>query len=147
MQDLDIRLEYTHEWIDHPLIFLFYIDNRIIHLDNSGKNNCIISKKIKLADGKHLLKVQIQNKNEANTIIDQKQRILSDSFLRIDSIRFDDIEIKDQVFLNTEIGKFYIDNQSNNILTRTSEFGYNGCLKIEFSMPMYNWLLESYFGS
>lgn len=146
MQELDIRLEYTHEWIDHPLIFLFYINDRIIHLDNSGKSKCIISKKLKLSDGKHILKVQIQNKNEANTIVDQKQKILSDSFLRIDSIRFDDIEIKDQVFVNTDQGKFYIDNQPDNILTRTSEFGYNGCLQIEFLMPMYNWLLESYFG-
>lgn len=145
MFKINISVDYSHIWIDHPLIFLFYINDRIIHLDNSGAEKCKIEKTLKLPEGSHSFKIKVQNKDTKNTQVDEKNNIIADSFLNINSISFDGFDIQHLVKNREDVSTFYIDDNTTQTLQKTLKYGKNGTLELNFSLPLYNWLLEKLF--
>ena len=145
MQNLDLEIRYKHTWIDHPLLITFFIDNRVIYFDNSGKNSVCIQKKIKLEENVHELKIKIQNKNEANTLIDHKSKILQDTLFNLENLSFDGIEITNLILQRDDIAQFYVNNKPTDIIHKTLEYGHNGTFHMKFSVPVYDWLLETLF--
>lgn len=146
MQDkTHIKLQYKHHWIDHPLQIVTKINDRIINLDVSGQENVTVDKKITTSyNEEQIIKLEISNKNESNTQIDDKGTILNDTLIHIESLRLNDIEMMPLINHN-DFQFFYIDNQKDQVLHKLVEIGHNGTWEFHFKTPIYDWMLECLF--
>jgi hypothetical protein len=139
MEKINFYLEYSHKWIDHPLTFTIHFDDRLIHVDQGHAYNTI-NKKVVLSEGDHLLKFTIDNKNEANTTVDQNKKILDDSLITIENFKFNDLDLTSLL-----IEKSVYKTISNGVLSQTNVLGLNGTLSFALKVPIYDWLLENYY--
>ena len=139
----NIKLNYNHVWIDHPLFVKLLVNDRVLNFDISGETNKNIQKRLNLDNGSHELKIQITGKNDQNTKLDNQAKIVQDSFIEITDLQFNNVSVLHMLKNETNFGVFNATN--NEIITKTSIFGYNGTLTIPFKVPIYNWLLELVF--
>jgi hypothetical protein len=82
----------------------------------------------------------IQNKNEANTKIDQQGNILEDTLVTIKELKINDIDLKSIM----ESHCVY-HTQSQGTLKQTLVLGLNGSWELDVDVPIYDWLLEKLF--
>lgn len=139
----NIKLNYNHVWIDHPLFVKLLVNDRVLNFDISGQPNKNIQKRLNLHNGSHELKIQITGKDDQNTKLDNQAKIVQDSFIEITDLQFNNVSVLHMLKNETNFGVFNATN--NEIITKTSIFGYNGTLTIPFKVPIYNWLLELVF--
>jgi len=144
MEKVQLKLIYSHNWIDHPLQIITKIDDRVVNFDCTGQQEVSIDKKIKLSNSDHLVSVHISNKNESNTKIDENHNVIADSLVTIKSLQFDEIEVL-PLINQGNIQSFYVDNQKDQVLSKITELGLNGTWEFKFKTPVYDWLLESLF--
>jgi len=145
MDPTKFKLQYSHKWIDHPLQIITKINDRIINIDVSGKNEIIIDKTIKLDKGKHILSLEINGKNEANTSVDAQGNIVIDTLVTIKSLMIDEIEILPLMYNASYLQTFYINNSPDECLHKLTEIGYNGTWEFKIETPLYDWLLNILF--
>lgn len=92
----------------------------------------------------HKMKLVLKNKTWDHTKIDDQGNILKDAQLKITQIKFDDIELG-QIF--SELAQYHHQNNDPNGNTVVDKFytymGCNGVVSLDFSTPIYLWLLES----
>lgn len=120
-------------WLDHTQIF------------NSEHVTNTINFKHPFADdtGQHQLRFILKNKLPSDTTIDQQGNIIKDARLTISNVTFENIEI-DQVFLSKSIYTHNFNNTQPEIQDQFfGEMGCNGTLILNFTTPIYLWLLES----
>ena len=137
-----LKFAYTHHWIDHPLRIILYIDDRPINIDfGSNKSEVVVDKKIAIDSGEHTMKLQISNKNEANTKVNSLNEVIDDYVVKIKEVCIDDINLMSII---TEEGVFNND-QTSEPLTKITDLGHNGTWELQFKVPTYDWLLEKLF--
>ena len=134
------HLEYEHVWIDHPLDLIIKIDDRILHMDVSGAKNTTIHKKISVEQGDHVLTLRVTNKNDRSTTVDEQKKILKDSYVKIKKLLIDDFDFGRIMFSESK----HIDNH-NNITISPGGVYTNGTWSLNFTTPVYIWLLEKLF--
>ena len=144
MDKLSISLDYHHAWIDHPLLILFSIDDKIFHIDNTGSNENKITKTVALSNADHQFKMEIRNKNYDNVVLDKNGKIVTDSFIEIKSFCFDNFEMADRI-AEQNISTFYVDNNNLQTFQKTLTFGNNGTLIFPFKIPLYSWILSTWY--
>lgn len=132
-------MEYQHTWIDHPMTVSIYFDDRMIHLDQ-GHSKAVIDKKISLPSGSHILKIKIANKDNRNTIVNEKGEIVEDSMITINKLKIDEINLNAIM----EADCVY-HTEPNGILERTVQLGLNGEWQLPMKTPVYEWLLEKLY--
>ena len=142
MTKIKLSMDYTHQWINHPLLILFYIDNRIIHIDNSGATQNRITKNVACSGLNHQFQMEIRNKNNDNVIVDTNGNVEEDSYVKINSFCFNNFEMADRI-ATQDLSTFYIDN-SQHTLTKTLTFAHNGILRFDFKVPLYSWILRTW---
>jgi hypothetical protein len=90
----------------------------------------------------HVLKIVLKNKTIEHTRVDDQGTIVSDSVLEIKNFTMDEIDI-DQVVREQAV---YNHNFNDTGIETTDPFyntvGCNGTVTLEFSTPVYLWLLE-----
>jgi hypothetical protein len=94
-------------------------------------------------DESHVLEFVLSGKIPEHTRITEQGEITSDVTVRIQDISFDDIEI-DQIV--SELAEYHHDfngTQSAVIERFYGEMGCNGTVRLEFTTPVYLWLLEN----
>jgi hypothetical protein len=93
-------------------------------------------------EANHVLIFKMKNKTPDSTVLDGSGQIVSDSCLIIEKVSFDGIELQ-QVFFDTAT---YTHNYNGNGLDVTEKFygkmGCNGQVQLDFTAPVYLWLLE-----
>lgn len=92
--------------------------------------------------GQHVLEIQMSGKTALHTVIDSQGKILSDTVLIIDQIKFDGVHLG-QTF--TEKSSYTHDFNGNGPVTVEKfyhDMGCNGVVRLEFFTPIYLWLLE-----
>ena len=134
------HLEYEHVWIDHPLDLVIKIDDRTLHMDVSGAKNTTIHKKISVEQGDHVLTLSVTNKNDRSTTVDEQKKILKDSYVKIKKMLIDDFDFGRIMFSESK----HIDNH-NNITISPGGVYTNGTWSLNFTTPVYIWLLEKLF--
>ena len=134
------HLEYEHVWIDHPLDLIIKIDDRILHMDVSGAKSTTIDKKISVEPGDHLLTLSVSNKNNRSTVVDEHNNILADSYVKIKKLLIDEIDFGRIMFSESK----HVDN-NNNITISPGGVYTNGTWSLNFTTPVYIWLLEKLF--
>jgi hypothetical protein len=90
----------------------------------------------------HVVKIVLKNKTAEHTRVDDQGAIVSDSVLEIKNFAIDDIDI-DQVVREQAV---YCHDFNGTGTETTDSFyntaGCNGTVILEFSTPVYLWLLE-----
>jgi hypothetical protein len=138
--DISIFLSSTF-WKDPPRAKVYINDDLIFD------NKIVEPKEVKwsgnLTEGKHKLTVEFLDKNKYQTII-ENNKIVKDQLLNIDSISFDEIDIG---YLKHTLSKYYPDQVQHKdaplLLNDCVNLGWNGKWEIEFTVPIYIWLLEN----
>jgi hypothetical protein len=94
-------------------------------------------------DGDHRLRFVMKNKTGDHTTIDSEGNILSDCRICISDLSFDEIKLG-QLFLELAVYEHNFNGTSDTILDQFfGEMGCNGTVTLEFTTPIYLWLLES----
>ena len=94
-------------------------------------------------DQSHVLEFVLSGKIPEHTQITEQDEIISDVLIKIQNIAFDGIEI-DQIF--SELAEYHHDFNGSQpaIVGRFyGEMGCNGTVRMEFTTPIYLWLLEN----
>ena len=94
-------------------------------------------------DQSHVLEFVLSGKTIEHTKITDQGEITSDVRVRIQDIAFDDIEI-DQIV--SELAEYHHDfngTQPATVDRFYGEMGCNGTVRLEFTTPIYLWLLEN----
>lgn len=140
----NIKINYTHVWVDHPLYVKLMVNDRLLNFDVSGNQDKNIDKDFNLDDNEYEFKMQITGKNNKNTLVDHQGIIVEDSFIKITDLQFNNISVLNMLENQKNFGVFVSDDPKNRI-AQTSKFGHNGILIIPFKVPIYNWLLDRMF--
>lgn len=95
-------------------------------------------------DGEHELKFVLKNKTAEHTKIDQAGNIVQDARLIVNNVKIDDIELGHNCF--TKLAKYhhsYNTDAEPVVDTFYTEMGCNGHVVLNFSSPVYLWLLDN----
>lgn len=106
------------------------------------KESEVISVDVDDVEAEHELRFILKNKNQTHTQIDSNGNILSDAFLTIREITFDDIKVG-HVF--TKLAEYHHDFNGTGRVTTEKFFGNLGCngaVSLKFTTPLYLWWFE-----
>jgi hypothetical protein len=120
------------------------LNNQIIFESYEALNKKVIEYKFADSqDAAQVLEIEMMGKITSDTEIDQQGNILSDRAITIENLAFDDIELGHLVVESAT----YTHNFNGSQDTIQDQFfgsmGCNGIVRIEFSSPVYLWMLEN----
>lgn len=138
-----ISAEVDTNSADSPLGLEVWINGVLLQNIESVVGPTAISVDVEDVDGAdHELMFVLKNKTQSHTIIDELGNIVKDSVVEIKNIKFDEIELG-HMFYEQAI---YRHNFNGNGVDTEEKFygtmGCNGSVVLNFSTPMYLWLLE-----
>jgi len=116
-------------------------DTKFIDIDHVTAQQ-LISMEIPDVDADHELRFVLKNKTDKHTQIDENNKIISDSTLTITDLSFDEIKLG---YILTELAVYTHDfnGTAEEIQDKFyGEMGCNGTVSLNFSTPVYLWLLE-----
>lgn len=94
-------------------------------------------------DGDHELRFVLKNKTSEHTQIDQNGTIVKDAVLVIDNLKFDEIDLE-QIVVKHAVYTHNFNGSASKVQDKFyGTMGCNGTASLEFSTPMYIWLLEN----
>jgi hypothetical protein len=101
-------------------------------------------------DTSHQLKIRLENKEDTDVVKNNDDpvnfKVVKDMLLNIEDITIDDISLGNLLWSHS---KYYPDQKKNitgeegECLTECVNLGWNGTYIVEFSSPIYIWLLEN----
>jgi hypothetical protein len=87
-----------------------------------------------------VLTLSVSNKNDRSTTVDEHKNILEDSYVKIEKLLIDDFDFGRIMFSESK----HVDN-NNNITISPGGVYTNGTWSLNFTTPVYIWLLEKLF--
>jgi hypothetical protein len=120
------------------------LDTQVIFDSSDSLNKQVVEYKFAdSADSAHVLEIEMIGKLPTDTEIDLQGNILSDKSIIIENLAFDGIVLGHLV---TELAT-YTHNFNESQDTIQDQFfgsmGCNGIVKLEFTSPVYLWMLEN----
>ena len=120
------------------------LNNQIIFESYEALNKKVIEYTFAdLVDATHVLEIEMMGKLPTDTEIDPQGNILSDKSITVENLAFDEIALGHLV---TELAT-YTHNFNGSQDTIQDQFfgsmGCNGIVKLEFTSPVYLWMLEN----
>lgn len=95
------------------------------------------------ANAQHVLEIEMMGKLPSDTEIDSQGQILSDRAITIENMAFDDIELGQLVIDSATYTHDFNGSQDTIQDQFYGSLGCNGIVRIEFSSPVYLWMLEN----
>jgi hypothetical protein len=143
-ENLSFKISLTGTFWDHRPQFSVWLDDHVVtQSEIAGSAEQIVTFTRSVADGEHTLKIRLENKTTADTIIENGE-VIKDMLLNIDDITIDDISIGNLLWS----AKYILDKkqtykgQEIDYLDGCVNLGWNGTYVLKFSSPFYVWLLE-----
>lgn len=125
-----------------PLGVEIWLDDDKFFDQNHVTGPIIVNHEIDTVDQKHILKFILKNKIQEHTTLDVEGNIVHDACITVSDVSFDDINLG-QVFVNLATYKHDFNGTQNSTAEQFfGTMGCNGCVELEFSTPIYLWLLE-----
>lgn len=93
-------------------------------------------------EGEHVFEIELVGKLPDHTKIADDGSIINDCVAEISDIALDDIELGHMFY---EQARYHHDHNGSTALVETKFFGIMGCngrVRLQFSSPVYLWLLE-----
>jgi hypothetical protein len=103
----------------------------------------IVNFERRVDEGPHELKIRLENKVDADTVIENGE-VVKDMLLNIDDITIDDISLGNLLWSAEYIldKKRIYKGQEIDHLDGCVNLGWNGTYTLKFTSPFYIWLLE-----
>jgi hypothetical protein len=95
-------------------------------------------------DGEHTLQFLISNKNDSHVIRDADGNVLDSTEISITDMKFDEVDINNIIMASPL--EYHHDFNGNGEKTVDKFYGIAGCngeITLNFSTPIYFWLLEN----
>lgn len=119
-----------------------WIDQNLIADIGHVTENTVFSYNMPDDEGQHSLRILLKNKRPTHTKIDEQGNITQDARLIVQNIAFDEIELG-QVFIDNTVYTHNFNGSQDEVQDRFyGEMGCNGVVKLDFTTPIYLWLLE-----
>jgi hypothetical protein len=137
----DISLSGTY-WDKKPQ-YSVWLDDHVV--TQSEVSNAVHNVKFQrnVSEGPHTLKIRLENKTNADTVIKDGE-VVNDLILNIDDIIIDDISLGNLLWSAEYIldKKQQYKGQEIDHLDGCVNLGWNGTYVLKFTSPFYVWLLE-----
>ena len=119
-----------------------WMDNYCILNSQHVNQEIKINHEFKDSDGVHELKFILKNKTDAHTRIDENGNIVNDACITISQAAFDDIKLEHTFTESTQYSHNFNGTQDLIIEPFYGVMGCNGTVSMQFTSPVYLWLLE-----
>lgn len=143
-ENLSFRISLTGTFCDrHPQFSVWLDDHVITQTEIASEAEQIISFERRITEGPHTLKIRLENKTHADTVIENGE-VIKDMLLNINDIIIDDISLGNLLWS----AEYILDHpqeykgQTIDHLDGCVNLGWNGTYMLKFSSPFYIWLLE-----
>ena len=146
MQEENLRFQISLTgtfWDRHPQFSIWLDDHVIIQTEIANEAEQIVKFERRINEGTHELKIRLENKTDADTVIENGE-VVKDMLLNIDDITIDDISLGNLLWS----AEYVLDHpqeykgQTIDHLDGCVNLGWNGTYILKFSSPFYIWLLE-----
>ena len=137
-----ISLSGTY-WDRRPQFSIWLDDHVVVQSEIPDSAVHPISFERMIDEGQHELKIRLENKVDADTVIENGE-VVEDMLLNIDDITIDDISLGNLLWSAEYVldhPQLYKD-QTIDHLDGCVNLGWNGTYVLKFSSPFYIWLLE-----
>jgi hypothetical protein len=130
-------------WDKHPQFSVWLDDYVITQTEIASEAEQIVNFERRISEGAHELKIRLENKTSADTII-ENGNVVKDMLLNIDDITIDDISLGNLLWS----AEYVLDKpqiykgQTIDHLDGCVNLGWNGTYILKFTSPFYIWLLE-----
>lgn len=118
-------------------------DKQLLNIENVANESIPVTWSIDDSEGQHELRFVLKNKTIDHTKIDETGNIISDVYITIDDVAFEEIPLN-QVVTDQAV---YTHNFNGTDRAVTDKFygtmGCNGIVSLKFTTPIYLWLLEN----
>jgi hypothetical protein len=141
----EIGLSGTH-WGKLPQ-FTILVDDQVVKTGSADEHEIHVFD-VELEEGRHALKIRLENKEDSDTVQAADNRtIIKDLLLNINSLGIDNIEISN---LRWSKSRYELDKPAEiepgvfkSEYDNCADLGHNGTWIFEFDSPFYIWLLEN----
>jgi hypothetical protein len=138
---IELELAATSECTD--ISIAIYCNNNLLLSSTASRDPRTIIYEIDDAPNDHLLSLVMTGKNHTHTIVDDNGNIVEDIYFKITKLEFDELDMT-EIFCQGKLCYTHSFNSDQPQLL--DEFygiiGCNGTVNIEFSTPIYLWLLD-----
>lgn len=144
LEPIDIVISLSSDFWKDPPKAKVYIDDTLI-FDGEVKKPEEIKWTGELSESAHKLIIELYGKDKYQTVLEDN-KIVKDQILNIDTVMFDEIDIgylkhtHSNYYPNKEI---YPHESIPVKITDCVNLGWNGRWELEFTSPIYIWLLEN----
>ena len=130
-------------WDRRPQFSIWLDDHAVIQSEIAGTAQQPMTFEHTIDEGPHTLKIRLENKIDADTVIDMGE-VVKDMLLNIDDITVDDISLGNLLWSAEYIPdeKQMYQGKEIDHLDGCVNLGWNGTYVLKFSSPFYLWLLE-----
>ena len=137
-----VTLSSTY-WDRRPQFSIWLDDHVVIQSEIPDSASHPISFERMINEGPHTLKIRLENKTTADTIIENGD-VVKDMVLNIDDVIIDDISLGNLLWSAEYIldKKQTYKGQEIDHLDGCVNLGWNGTYVLKFTSPFYIWLLE-----
>ena len=143
-ENLSFKISLTGTFWDRRPQFSVWLDDHVVtqsEIINSTEQ--IVAFERRVDEGPHTLKIRLENKTPADTVVENGE-VIKDMLLNIDDITIDDISLGNLLWS----AEYILDNtqpykgQEITHLDGCVNLGWNGTYILKFTSPFYIWLLE-----
>ena len=138
---LSLEIDTTNPLV--PLGIEVWVDETRI-LDNANVTQPIsVAHVMDETEQSHELRIILKNKLPEHTQIDDQGHIVSDARLVINNVMFDQISLG-QILTDRAVYQHNFNGQKDTVQEKFyGQMGCNGTVSLQFSTPVYVWLLEN----
>ena len=143
-ENLSFKISLTGTFWDRRPQFSVWLDDHVVtQSEIASSAEQIVSFERKVNEGPHELKIRLENKADADTVIENGE-VVKDMLLNIDDITIDDISLGNLLWSAEYIldKKRIYKGQEIDHLDGCVNLGWNGTYVLKFTSPFYIWLLE-----
>ena len=143
-ENLSFKISLTGTFWDRRPQFSVWLDDHVVtQSEIASSAEQIVSFERRVDGGPHELKIRLENKADADTVIENGE-VVKDMLLNIDDITIDDISLGNLLWSAEYIldKKRIYKGQEIDHLDGCVNLGWNGTYVLKFTSPFYIWLLE-----
>ena len=143
-ENLSFQISLTGTfWDRRPQFSVWLDDHVVVQSEIASSAEQIVAFERKIDEGAHEIKIRLENKTIADTVIENGE-VVKDMLLNIDDITIDDISLGNLLWS----AEYVLDrpheykDQTIDHLDGCVNLGWNGTYTLKFTSPFYIWLLE-----
>jgi hypothetical protein len=140
---MNLNLEFSFNTDCPDILIEVFVDNQKIFESPAQQQLQQVLYTLSESPAVHELKLVMSGKNRSHTKVDKNGEIISDVFLNIEQLEFENVDIKEVFCLGKKCYTHSFNSTQPEFLDEFyGTMGCNGTVNIEFSTPIYLWLAD-----